>query len=116
MKMTTLALAALSFVALPARADDQLPTDVRGQWCEVRKLANTDVWLYRREPRCPDERRFVVTATGFEDGGAWRCSVIAVERTVMSRCVSTTDATEWVLNESSFKRRGARLAVKFDEP
>src|SRR5262245_11542684 len=95
-------------------AGDELPIEVRGHWCEYQKLG--DEVLYHRGVHCSPKRLLVVRAAEWDDGGVVRCAVIGVDQTLLSRCASVTDPSEWVLNHSSFRRRGALLVVKFDEP
>jgi hypothetical protein len=108
-------LAAILLPLLAHAADDALPAEVRGHWCEYQKLGESEM-VYRRAVHCSPKRLLVVRAGEWNDGDVARCTIISVDRTVTSRCVLSTDPPEKVLNHSSFRRRGALLVVRFDEP
>lgn len=115
MKLKTLTLLA-ALIPSQSAAQDQLPADVSGHWCEVRKLADAE-FFYRRAARCPRERSLIVRTDGWDDGAGTRCTVISVDKTVIARCaLSLPDEGVQILSHTSWKRRGDWLAVKYDEP
>jgi hypothetical protein len=62
-------------------------------------------------------KSLIVRADGWDHGDVARCSLGVVGAgSIIARCVSTTDVHEWVLNHSSWTRRGALLLVRYDEP